>query len=124
MARPEHYQQSALPLERTHRFEARPEQQQPPTPTRTNHHGEEPVIPSIAADLERLPRGLASHRLPGNFWPEFHLEWEFREQHGMTPVSPAEFADMRDWSDGLIEPEDTVWPREPDPSPYERATTE
>ncbi len=81
-------------------------------------------MPSIADDPEGLPRRFSSHRLPGDFWPEFHQEWEFREQRGMTPVSPAEFAEMRDWSDGLIEPEDTVWPREPTPSADERATTE
>ncbi len=77
-------------------------------------------MPSIAADPEGLPHGLASHRIPNDFWPEFHLEWEFRERHGMTPVSPAEFADMRDFSDGA-----TVFPGidEP-PTPYERKRIE
>ena len=62
-------------------------------------------MPSLATDPEGLPHGLASHRLPDDFWAEFHVEWEFRERHGMTPVSPAEFADMRDWADGVPLPE-------------------
>jgi hypothetical protein len=28
----------------------------------------------------------------------------------MTPVSPVEFADMRDFSNRFIEPEDAIWP--------------
>src|SRR6476619_4863617 len=106
----EQYQQGALNLPR-----AAPTGQ-PPTPAGINHRGEAPVMPSIATDPEGLPRGLASHRLPNDFWPEFHLEWEFREQHGMTPVSPAEFADMRDMSDGV-----TVFlDIDAHPTPYER----
>ncbi len=76
-------------------------------------------MPSIAADPEGLHRGNASDRLPDDFWPEFHLEWEFREQQGMTPVSPAEFADMRDFADGM-----TLYLEidQPEP-PYERKKT-
>jgi len=85
-----------------------------------NPHAEEPVTPSIAADPEGLPRGLASHRLPHDFWPEFHLEWEFRERHGMTPVAPAEFADMRDSSDGMP----VYLASHQPPTPYERTTTD
>ena len=62
-------------------------------------------MPSLATDPTGLPHGLASHRLPDDFWAEFHLEWEFRERHGMTPVSPAEFADMRDRADGVPLPD-------------------
>lgn len=101
MARPEQYHQPALSLDQPPRSHGSAEYQPPPTPDDTSHHGEKPVMPSIAADPEGLPRGLASHRIPDDFWPEFHLEWEFREQHGMTPVSPAEFADMRDFADGM-----------------------
>jgi hypothetical protein len=93
MARPEHYHQQALSLGQTPQSHGSAEHEQTPIPAEANHHGEEPIMPSIAADPEGLPRRFASHRLPGDFWQEFHLEWEFREQHGMTPVAPAEFAD-------------------------------
>jgi hypothetical protein len=123
MPRPEHYHQPALSLDQTQRSQASAEHQEP-TPAGTNHHGDEPIMPSIAADPEGMPHGFASHRIPNDFWHEFHLEWEFRERSGMMPVSPAEFADMRDWSDGLIEPEDVAWTSSPDPLPYERKKTE
>ena len=100
MAQPEQYHQPALSLDQPPRSQRSAEQQQP-TPDETNRYIDEPIMPSIAADPEGLPRGLASDRLPNDFWPEFHLEWEFREAHGMTPVSPQEFADMRDFSDGV-----------------------
>jgi hypothetical protein len=115
MARPEQYHQPALSLDQTPRSQDSAEHQEP-TPDATFHHGDEPVMPSIAADPEGMPHGFASHRIPDDFWHEFHLEWEFREQHGMTPVSPAEFADMRDFSDGMTVYLDI---ERPEP-PYER----
>ena len=119
MARPEHYHQPALSLDQTQRSQGSAEHEQP-TADATFHHGDEPIMPSIAADPEGLHSGLASDRLPHDFWPEFHLEWEFREQHGMTPVSPAEFADMRDFADGM-----TLYRDIDQPSiPYERKKTE
>lgn len=54
--------------------------------------------------IDRDPAVLPSRRLTSDFWPEFHLEWAFREAKGMAPVSPQEFADMRDWSDGVSWP--------------------
>ena len=107
MARPEQYQQASLPLASSSRAEASPAHDPLPTPADTDHHRTEPdtVIASIAADPAGLPHGLAIHRLPDDFWAEFHLEWEFRERHGMTPVSPAEFADMRDRADGVSGPD-------------------
>lgn len=93
MARPEQYHQPALSLD-----QAEPS---PPLSAGINHRDEAPAMLSITYDPEGLPRGLASHRMPNDFWPEFHLEWELREQHGMAPVSPAEFADMRDCADGV-----------------------
>src|SRR5947208_2900926 len=98
MTRPEQYHQPALSLDQPPRSQGSAEHEQPIS-AGANHPGDEPIMPSIAADPEGLPHGLASHRLTNDFWPEFHLEWEFREQHGMMPVSPAEFADMRDFSD-------------------------
>lgn len=120
MARPEQYHQPALSLDQTPRSHGGTDQQQPPKPAGENHQRNEPIMRSIAADPEGLPHGLASHRLPDDFWPEFHLEWEFREQHGMAPVSPAEFVDMRDFSDGAILYLDI----DQSPTPYERKTTE
>jgi hypothetical protein len=96
MAQPEHYQQGTLDFQ-----QQRPTEPQQPAQIEADRHGEQAVMPSIAADPEGLPRGLASHRIPNDFWQEFHLEWEFRDANGMTPVSPAEFADMRDFSDGI-----------------------
>ena len=51
--------------------------------------------------IDRDPAVLPNRRLPNDFWPEFHAEWRFREERGMVPVAPAEFADIRDWSDGV-----------------------
>jgi len=118
MTRPEQYHQPAFSLDQPPQSRGSAEHEQP-TPAGANHHGQEPIMPSIAAEPESLPRGSASDRLPHDFWPEFHLEWEFREQHGMTPVAPAEFADMRDFSDGA-----TVSLDSDHPQPlYERTKT-
>jgi hypothetical protein len=113
----ERYQQGALDFRA-----CRPEEPDPAA--READDDDEPLpdlsqLPSIATDPEHMPRGLASHRLRNDFWPEFHLEWEFREQNGMVPVSPAEFADMRDFSDRLIEPAEAIWPPLAQ-APYER----
>src|SRR5689334_5697282 len=54
-------------------------------------------VPAIDRDAAVLP----NRRLPNDFWPEFLFEWRFREQHGLPPVSPREFAAMRDRSDGV-----------------------
>jgi len=119
MARPEQYHQPALSLDQTQRPQGSGEHQSPLIPAETLHDGDEPVMPSIAADPVGLHRGNASDRLPHDFWSEFHREWEFREQHGMTPVSPAEFADMRDFSDGVTLSLDIDQPQ----PPYERKKT-
>src|SRR5690242_2293940 len=101
----EHYHQPALSLdsaEELSSIRSMEEQEEEPLPDLSQ-------IPSIAADPEGMPRGFASNRLPNDFWNEFHLETAFREEHGMTPVSPAEFADMRDFSDQLNDPENVIW---------------
>jgi hypothetical protein len=59
---------------------------------------------SPADRIDRDPAILPSRRLPDDFWPEFVAEWRFREEHGMEAVGPAEFADLRDWSDGVTWP--------------------
>lgn len=69
----------------------------------------EPVMPAVPETphgggmppIDRDPDVLPNRRLPADFWPEFHLEWQFREANGLPPVSPQEFADMRDWTDGV-----------------------
>ncbi|MDQ6832692.1 MAG: ArdC-like ssDNA-binding domain-containing protein [Chloroflexota bacterium] len=77
------------------------------TPT---HHAPETTLPQREGDtpfivpVDRDPATLPNRRLAGDFWGEFHLEWQFREQHGMEPVSPHEFADLRDFSDGVVWP--------------------
>jgi hypothetical protein len=111
MAQPEHCQQGARDFQ--WRQSGEPQQ---PSQTDTDRRGEQAAMPSIAADPEGLPRGLASYRLPNDFWPEYRLEWEFCEQHDMPPVSLAEFADMRDFSDGVTVYLDID---QPEP-PYER----
>lgn len=118
----EHYQQGALS------FSTATEQPQPQgRPAESDHFDVEALaaqVPAIARDPEPFPPRTASGRMPNDFWQEFHLEWEFREQHGMVPVSPAEFADMRDWSDRLIEPEYKVWPHQAVGPSYEKKVTE
>jgi hypothetical protein len=57
--------------------------------------------PIAMPPIDRDPAVLPNRRLPDDFWPEFLFEWRFREEHGLPPVSPQEFADMRDWSDGV-----------------------
>jgi len=54
----------------------------------------------------------AGRRLDNDLWEEYRLEVEFREAHGMMPVSLAEFEDMRDWSDHAPL-QDVAWPAQP-----------
>ncbi len=65
----------------------------------------EPPVIRIDDDPDMLP----NRRLPHDFWPEYHAEWRFREANGLPSVSPAEFRDLRDRTDGVIEPRGTRW---------------
>jgi hypothetical protein len=73
------------------------------TPASADTDGARDIAPLIEP-IDRDPAVLPNRRLPNDFWPEFHHEWAFREEHGMTPVSPQEFADLRDWADGVTWP--------------------
>ena len=67
----------------------------------------------------------SSRRLgEGDFWPEYLHEVQTRERLGLPDVSPDEFADMRDWTDGYLAPADTAWPVVPERPPYVRAAPE
>src|SRR4051812_48593580 len=83
------YQQGALPL-------SPPEMHVPDATTASDVPG----VPPIDRDPDVLPH----RRLPNDFWAEFHAVWAFRQRHGMVPVAPAEFAELRDWSDGVAWP--------------------
>jgi hypothetical protein len=67
----------------------------------------------------------SSRRLgAGDFWPEYRHEVATRERLGLPAVSPDEFADMRDWTDGYLAPAEMAWPPEPEQPPYVRAAPE
>jgi hypothetical protein len=109
MARPEQYQQGSLcfPLG----------EQTPPanrcqcTPSAPGRDDEPLRVYDSRPNINGDPDGpLPNYRLRGDFWNEYRNECEFRERNLMESVSPHEFAAMRDWSDRLIEPGDTVWP--------------
>jgi alkylated DNA nucleotide flippase Atl1 len=71
----DHYQQAALPLPSVEHD----------APNAISLPDAPPMPP-----IDRDPDILPNRRLPHDFWPEFHLEWQFREEHGMAPVSPEE----------------------------------
>jgi hypothetical protein len=85
----DHYRQGALPLS--------PSEMHVPDATIA------PDVPGMPP-IDRDPDVLPNRRLPDDFWAEFHAEWAFREQHSMVPVAPAEFADLRDFTDGVAWP--------------------
>ncbi len=72
--------------------------------------------------IDRDPAILPNRRLPHDFWPEFHLEWQFREENGMERVEAHEFAAMRDRSDGVSWPsagdDDDTLPDAPRPDRF------
>lgn len=105
----EQYQQGAFDLPPT-------ERDAPVTPGEAAAAvtAEEPPIVRIDDD----PAVLPNRRLPHDFWPEYHREWTFRAEHGLPSVSPAEFRDMRDWADGVIDPRDGRWRIEPERPAY------
>ncbi len=113
MARPEHYQQEALNFQRSEPHSAQPQTARPideqPRRQRPRHRTHEELTES------RHREGL---------WAEYRFECENRERLDLPDVSLIEFADMRDWADGLLKSENVVWPPVPDRPPYERTTTE
>jgi len=102
MERDRHYQQQAFDLTAS--------------PTRDESPNASPM-PAASADPERFTSQFptlipAGRRRSDDLWEEYRLEVEFRETHGMMPVSLAEFEDMRDWSDHAT-PQDVAWPALP-----------
>ncbi|MHB8644651.1 MAG: ArdC-like ssDNA-binding domain-containing protein [Thermomicrobiales bacterium] len=86
--------------------------------------------PALGYPVER-PQGQfhtltsSSRRLgAGDFWPEYLHEVATRERLDLPDVSPDEFEDMRDWTDGSLAPADTAWPPEPERPPSVRSTPE
>src|SRR3954469_9310944 len=106
MTRQEHYQQGALSFQRP---------ESAPTPEPPRRHDASPPAPVSRS---------ASSRLENDLWHEYRFEVETRGRLDLPFVGLDEFQDMRDWSDGVIEPQDVVWPRVPDHPPYERTKTE
>ncbi len=98
----EQYQQSALTFDQSGRTPGPRETPRQPSPQ---------------------PRSAGS-RLPDELWQEYRFECENRARLDLPDVGLTEFTDMRDWSDGLLQSENVVWPPVPDRPPYERTTTE
>jgi hypothetical protein len=84
-----------------------------------------PVQPVARPESQFHTLTPASRRLgEGDFWPEYLHEVQMRERLGLPPVSPDEFADMRDWTDGYLAPADSAWPPVPERPPYVRQAPE
>jgi len=64
---------------------------------------------SLIGRPDQFHTSVASNRaVPGEAWAEYVLEAEFRSEHDLPPVSPAEFAQMTDWGrDFPTLPDDT-----------------
>ncbi|MDQ2786759.1 MAG: hypothetical protein M3Y58_17355, partial [Chloroflexota bacterium] len=94
-------------------------------------HAEPPTTePSVASPVARSQSQFhtltsSSRRLgAGDFWPEYLHEVATRERLGLPDVSPDEFEDMRDWTDGYLAPTDTVRPVVSERPPYVRVVSE
>ncbi|MDQ2784740.1 MAG: ArdC-like ssDNA-binding domain-containing protein [Chloroflexota bacterium] len=84
-----------------------------------------PIRPVERPENQFHIRTPSSRRLgEGNFWPEYLHEVQTRERLGLPDVSPDEFEDMRDWTDGYLAPADSAWPPVPERPPYVRQAPE
>jgi len=90
-------------------------------------HAEPPASePPVAPPVEQPESQFhtltsASRRLgEGDFWPEYLHEVATRQRLDLPAVSPDEFEDMRDWTDGYLSPADSAWPAVPERPPYVR----
>jgi len=85
-----------------------------------------PVAPPVERPQSQFhTRTSSSRRLgEGDFWPEYLHEVATRERLDLPDVSPDEFEDMRDWTDGYLSPADTAWPAVPERPPYVRTVAE
>lgn len=86
--------------------------------------------PSVTPPMERPERQFhtltsSSRRLgAGDFWPEYLHEMATRERLELPDVTPDEFEDMRDWTDGYLAPTDSAWPPAPERPPSVRVAPE
>jgi len=94
-------------------------------------HAEPPATkPLVTSPMERPQRQFhtltsSSRRLgDGDFWPEYLHEVATRQRLDLPDVSPDEFEDMRDWTDGYLSPADSAWPAVPERPPYVRTAPE
>ena len=109
----EQYQQGAL------RFDAKPNAV-PGHPTLPDTTGSAPIMPK----RPRYPTHdeLMESRYQHNLWAEYRFECENRERLDLPYVGLDEFEDMRDWSDGMLEPPDVACPRVPTQPAYASRT--
>lgn len=83
-----------------------------------------PTLPATMQSAGGRPpqahtRTPSNRRLPDDLWGEYRAECATRETLQLPPVSLTEFADMRDWSDGIEEAEDDdAWIAQFDTPPY------
>lgn len=98
MEKDRQYQQQAFDLTALHEQDDSPSEV--PTPTAPS----QPEKPRTQFHTLRPSKT----RLPNDFWAEYRLEVEFREEHSLPHVSLEEFQDMRDWSDRMP-PQDGAW---------------
>ena len=84
------------------------------------------ITPPVERPLNQFHTLTSSSRRLGDtdFWPEYLHEVHTRERLDLPDVSPDEFEDMRDWTDGYLAPMDSAWPPVPERPPYVRAAQE
>ncbi len=85
-----------------------------------------PVAPPVERPQSQFHTLTSSSRRlgAGDFWPEYLHEVATRERLDLPEVSPDEFEDMRDWTDGYLAPADRAWPAVPERPPYVRTVSE
>jgi len=83
-------------------------------------HAPETGTPAVARPATRFHNPASSSRRlgDGDFWPEYLREWRFREDNELPSVSPAEFAGMRDRTDGVRDRTGARWRLEPERPAY------
>lgn len=95
------------------------------TPAETHTPEPTPIRPVERPASQFHTLTPSSRRLgEGDFWPEYLHEVQTRERLGLPEVSPDEFEDMRDWTDGYLAPADSALPPVPERPPYVRQAPE
>ncbi|MDQ2784751.1 MAG: hypothetical protein M3Y58_07090 [Chloroflexota bacterium] len=85
---------------------------------------ESTIAPTLEGTQGRSHAPTSSSRRhgAGDFWPEYLHEVQTRERLDLPEVSPDEFEDMRDWTDGYLGPGEAAWPTVSERPPYVRST--